>query len=101
MSLKGSEKKYLRGLAHGLMPLVLVGRKGVTGELVQSVDSALDDHELIKVRFLEFKDEKKDLAQEIAGKTGSELVGLIGHTAVFFRRHPNPAKRKIERPSEA
>ncbi len=101
MSLKGSEKKYLRGLAHGLRPLVLVGKKGVTGELVRSVDSALDDHELVKVRFLEFKDEKKGLAQEIAGKTGSELVGLIGNIAVFFRRHPDPAKRKIMRPSQA
>ncbi len=97
MRLKGSEKKELRGLAHGLKPLVQVGKKGVTGELVASVDLALGDHELIKVRFLEFKGEKKALSQEIAEKTGSELVGLIGNIAVFFRQHPDPAKRKIRR----
>ena len=56
---------------------------------------ALGDHELIKVRFLEFKDEKKALSQEIAEKTGSELVGLIGNIAIYFRQHPDPAKRKV------
>jgi RNA-binding protein len=95
MSLKGSEKKHLRGLAHGLKPLVQVGKKGVTGEIIASVDLALGDHELIKVRFLEFKGEKRALSETIAEKTGSELAGLIGNVAVFFRQHPDPAKRRI------
>ena len=95
MGLKGSEKKYLRGLAHGLKPLVQVGKKGVTGEIIASVDLALGDHELIKVRFLEFKGEKRALSETIAEKTGSELAGLIGNVAVFFRQHPDPAKRRI------
>jgi RNA-binding protein len=95
MKLKGSEKKALRGLAHGLNPLVQVGKKGVTDELIASVGCALDDHELIKVRFLDFKEEKKTLSEQIAEKTGSELVGLIGNIAVLFRQHPDPAKRRI------
>jgi len=95
MGLKGSEKKHLRGLAHGLKPLVQVGKKGVTGEIIASVDLALGDHELIKVRFLEFKGEKRALSETIAEKTGSELAGLIGNVAVFFRQHPDPAKRRI------
>ena len=95
MSLKGSEKKHLRGLAHGLKPLVQVGKKGVTGEIIASVDLALGDHELIKVRFLEFKGEKRALSETIAEKTGSELAGLIGNVAVIFRQHPDPAKRRI------
>lgn len=95
MSLKGSEKKHLRGLAHGLKPLVQVGKKGLTDELIASVDMALMDHELIKVRFLDFKGEKKALSETIAGKTGSELAGLIGNVAVLFRPHPDPVKRKI------
>jgi RNA-binding protein len=95
MTLKGSDKKYLRGLAHGLKPLVQVGRRGVTDDLVASVDLALGDHELIKVRFLEYKGEKKVLSETIAAQTGSELAGLIGNIAVFFRQHPDPAKRKI------
>ena len=98
MKLKGSEKKYLRGLAHGLKPLVQVGKKGLTEELVASVDLALNDHELIKVRFLEFKGEKKALSEDMAKKTGSELAGLIGNIAVFFRPHPDPAKRRIRLP---
>ena len=98
MKLKGSEKKELRGLAHGRKPLVQVGKKGVTDELIASVDLALKDHELIKVRFLEFKGEKKALSETIAEKTGSELVGLIGNIAIYFRQHPDPAKRKVRLP---
>ena len=55
------QKKYLRGLAHGLKPLVFVGQKGVTPALVDALNQALSDHELIKVKFIEFKekDQKK------------------------------------------
>ncbi|HOD35975.1 MAG TPA: YhbY family RNA-binding protein [Syntrophales bacterium] len=96
MGLKGSEKKHLRGLAHGLKPLVQVGKKGLTDELVASVDLSLADHELVKVRFLEFREEKKALSETIAARTGSELAGLIGNVAVFFRSNPDPAKRRIK-----
>ena len=58
-SLKGSQRKYLRALAHHLKPLVMIGAKGVTDQLLGSVDLALKDHELIKVKFGEFKKAKK------------------------------------------
>ncbi len=57
--LKGSQRKYLRASAHSLKPLVMVGAKGVTPQLIGSVDLALKDHELIKVKFIEFKESKK------------------------------------------
>ena len=64
--LKGSQKKYLRAQAHHLKPLVIIGAKGVTGQLIGSVDLALKDHELIKVKFGEFKEAKKEISEEIA-----------------------------------
>ena len=94
--LKGSQKKYLRAQAHHLKPVVMIGAKGVTGQLTGSVDAALNDHELIKVKFGEFKEAKKEISQEIAGKTKSELVGLIGNIAIFYRQNPNPERRKIK-----
>ncbi len=96
--LKGSQKKYLRGAAHRLKPLVLIGAKGVTETLLGSVDLALQDHELIKVKFGEFKEDKKEISAQIASSTQSELIGIIGNIAILYRPHPNPEKRKIKIP---
>lgn len=93
--LKGSQKKYLRAQAHHLKPLVIIGAKGVTQTLIASVDLALKDHELIKVKFGEFKESKKEISEEIAQTTKSELAGLIGNIAIFYRQNPTPEKRKI------
>jgi RNA-binding protein len=97
-SLKGTQRKYLRSQAHHLKPLVIIGARGVTEQLLGSVDLALNDHELIKVKFGEFKEAKKEISREIAEATRSELVGLIGNIAIFYRRHANPENRKIKIP---
>ncbi len=96
--LKGSQKKYLRSQAHHLKQLVIIGAKGITGTLIGSVDSALKDHELIKVKFGEFKEAKKKISEEIAKATKSELVGLIGNIAILYRQNSEPEKRKIKLP---
>ncbi|MCD6586481.1 MAG: ribosome assembly RNA-binding protein YhbY [Desulfobacteraceae bacterium] len=95
--LKGVHKKYLRGLAHSLKPLVLIGQKGVSPSLFKAIDEALDMHELIKIKFNEFKEkeQKKDVSGMIEKETGSEMVGMIGHTAIFYRQQKDPEKRKI------
>jgi RNA-binding protein len=94
------QRKYLRGLAHGLKPVVFVGQKGLTATLGSALDEALDAHELIKVKFVEFKekDHKADLTARIETDCGAILVGLIGHTAIFYRAHRDPQKRRIELP---
>jgi RNA-binding protein len=97
-SLTGAQRKYLRGLAHGLRPVVMVGRQGVSPELLKAVDEALESHELIKVKFVEFKEERRELSSEIAAGTQSELAGLIGNVAIFYRPHPREDKRKITLP---
>ena len=96
--LKSSQRKYLRAQAHHLKPLVIIGAKGVTGQLIGSVESAFKDHELIKVKFGEFKEAKKEISAQIAQTTKCELIGLIGNIAIFYRQHPEPEKRKIKTP---
>lgn len=100
--LTSSQAKYLRGLAHGLNPVVFVGHKGITPTVLDSAREALDAHELIKLKFIDFKDRllKAGLAAEIEAKTDSRLAGLIGHTAIFYRRHPDPEKRRITFPGK-
>lgn len=97
-TLAGSQRTYLRGLAHKLRPVIQVGKNGITDELIKAVDDALNIHELIKVKFVDFKEEKKELSQDIADRTSSEAVGLIGNVAIFYRQNPDEEKRKITLP---
>ena len=55
-NLKSYQKKFLRELAHDLKPIVFIGQKGITPTLLDSLNQALSDHELIKIKFIEFKD---------------------------------------------
>jgi RNA-binding protein len=98
--LKGYQKKYLKGLAHGIKPLVFVGQKGLSSTVSQAIDESLATHELIKVKFVDFKDkdQKEEIADAIEQETASELVGMIGHVAIFYREQPDPGKRRIEVP---
>ena len=98
--LKSHQRKYLKGLAHGMKPLVFIGQKGFSSALKRAVDEALEIHELIKVKFLEFKekDTKNKIAELIEKETASELVGIIGHMAIFYRQQDDPEKRKIDIP---
>ena len=102
-SLKGFQKRFLRGLAHSLKPVVFVGQKGFTQSLVDAMDNALDHHELVKVKFVEFKEKQKKLAlvEQIEKAVSCELVGLVGHIATFFRQQSDPEKRKIHLPKQA
>lgn len=98
--LKGFQKKYLRGLAHSLKPVVLVGQSGLTPGVIAAVGEALDTHELIKIKFNDFKEkaQKTEIIGHIETQTGSGLAGLIGHMAIFYRMNPDPEKRKIMLP---
>lgn len=94
--LKGSQKKYLRGLAHSLKPLIIIGHEGVTPSLVKFMVKALDDHELVKVKFNKLKEEKDALIETLVSKTEAELVGRIGNTAIFYKQSSVEEKRKIK-----
>lgn len=96
LDLATAQKKYLRGLAHSFKPIVMVGEKGITPGVLEAVEQALVDHELIKVR-LQKPEDKKGMAEELATKTQSVLCGLVGHTVILFR--PHPEKPKIHLPS--
>ena len=98
--LEGFQKKYLRGLAHGLKPVVLIGQKGLTKELLKSAELALDSHELIKLKFNDFKEkeQKEEISKAFEKGTGAELVGSVGHIYIYFKQQDNPEKRRIQLP---
>lgn len=92
--LSGRQRQYLRGLAHEFKPVVQVGDKGVTAAVVEAVDQALLQHELIKVRMREPED-KKGMAQALADGTHAVLCGVVGHTVILYRPHPEEPKIKL------
>lgn len=51
--LTSTQAKYLRGIAHGLKPVVFIGQKGLTDALIRSTEEAFDSHELIKIKFID------------------------------------------------
>jgi RNA-binding protein len=98
--LKGSDRKYLRALAHSLDPVVYVGKQGLTDSLVSAVDEALNSRELIKLKFNDQKDRKKEILAEIESRTESHVVGLIGNIATLYREHPEEENRRIHLPED-
>jgi len=95
--LKGYQKKHLKGLVHGVKPLVFVGQKGISPTVIKAVDESLEKHEVVKLKFIDIKEKsrKQEMAGAIEKETASELVGMIGHIAIFYRQQRDPEKRKI------
>ncbi len=100
--MKGFQKAYLRALGKALEPTVIVGKGGLTPQVMSEVHRAFDRQELIKVKFTSFKlkDEKDEMADSIAVQTRAFMAGMVGHTALFYKQSPESAKRRIRVPAE-
>lgn len=87
--LTSSERKALKARAHKLEPVVHIGAKGLTDEVVAEIERALHAHELIKVRAggLE-RDERDVVLRQILERTGSEQVQQVGKIFVLYRKNP-------------
>ncbi len=95
--MKGKAKRYLRGLAVTEEPIAQIGKGGLSANLYKQLDDALEARELIKVRVLNNSpDTAKNFAEEIVAQLQAELIQVIGHNMVFFRR--SKEKPKIELP---
>lgn len=93
--LNNKQISQLKGLGQLLEPVVRVGNAGLSDALIASLNKALDDHELVKVKFAALKDQKKLLSPQLAELTQSRLIMRVGNVAVLYRQNADPAKRKI------
>jgi RNA-binding protein len=86
MPITSRQRAHLRSLAHPLKPVVQVGASGCTEGIVEAIDAALEEHELIKVKFGQgYEGDRRQAARELAERTGADLTQVIGRVAVFFR----------------
>jgi RNA-binding protein len=97
MSLSARQKKYLRGLCHALKPVVTVGDKGLTENVMAEIELALDHHELIKVKLRSDRGTRDSWTAEIAARCGAQRVHSIGQMSCFYR--PNPDQPVVEVPT--
>jgi len=97
MPLSEPQKKHLRGLAHALRPVVMVGQQGLRDSVHEELEQALTAHELVKIKVSVGDRTARDAAiQALCERSGAELVQRIGNMAVLFRR--NRKKPRIELP---
>ena len=96
--LKGSQRKFLRGLAHSYKPLVQVGKEGLSESVLRAIDTALEAHELIKLKIAAERDEREQFVPAIQARLTCKCVGTVGRIAILYRENPDPEKRKIAVP---
>lgn len=96
MELNSKQRKLLTSLSNPLEPLVIVGQSGVTEGVEKKTAECLKHHELIKVKFNEFKEEKRELAVQLAKVCDAVLVRVIGNVAILYKQNPDVEKRVIK-----
>ena len=97
MELTSKQRAQLRALANGIDPVVHIGKEDMGDNLIRQADEALEARELIKCRVLENSMlTAREACTELARRTRSEEVQVIGTKFVLYRRHYDKSKRKIE-----
>jgi RNA-binding protein len=76
--------------------MVWIGKEGLSDDVVAATIEALHAHELIKVKLLALKDERKAVARDLAEKADCVLAGVIGHVVILYREQPDEEKRNIK-----
>ena len=91
MAVNDKQRRYLKGLAHPLKPVVMIGNSGLTPAVLNEIEQALSHHELIKVRVSgQERADRKQMLDQIAEQTGAALVMIIGHIGGFYRPADKP-----------
>jgi RNA-binding protein len=92
LPLANAQVRDLKAQAQRLKATLKLGKEGLSPQFLAALDEVLKHHELVKVKFDEFKEQKKELAPQLAEKSGSHLVTRVGNVAVLYR--PKPVEDK-------
>jgi RNA-binding protein len=92
--LTNAQLRTFKAQAQRLKPMLKIGKEGISAKFLVALDEALARHELVKVKFDDFKEQKKELSPQLAEKSGSQLVTRVGNVVVLYR--PKPASDAAE-----
>jgi len=93
--MESKTKKYLKALAHNLNPTVFIGVNKLNETVLKAVNENLNSNELIKIKFIKHKEEKKELLNSLAFQTNAFVVALIGNIGILFKQNKDKKKQKI------
>ncbi|KAB2649700.1 MAG: YhbY family RNA-binding protein [Verrucomicrobiota bacterium] len=94
--LTGHQRTHLRGLGQTMDPVIKLGKEGLTAAFLKEFERCFSDKDLIKLRFLGAdRHERAALCDQLSQKASCLCVGAVGHTALFFKPHANPAKSSL------
>jgi RNA-binding protein len=90
------ELKLMIGKAHSLQPVIMIGQAGLTDPVLNEIELALNNHELIKIKVRAERDTRKLIQEAIIAATNAELIQSIGQVIVIYRKKPEvePKKKK-------
>ena len=94
MLVDAQKRRQLKARAHHLQPVVIIGTKGLTDNVILEIDGALTAHELIKIKiFGVSKVQRVEIADNIALAIHCLVIGHIGNIAILYRKKPNKTKK--------
>lgn len=98
MALSRTQIRHLRGLAHGLRPVVLVGQLGATAAVLAELEQAISHHELVKVQIGgDDREARRAAVAHLAAGVGAEVVQAVGKTATLYRRNAESPRLLLPR----
>lgn len=91
MELTDAQKKRLKGLAHALHPIILIGQQGLKDSILVELDNALAYHQLVKIKIsVGDRDLRNETLEQILEHASQAiLIQQIGNTAVLYQRNPD------------
>ena len=95
LSLTNAQIRDLKAQAQRLKATLKIGKEGLSPQFLAALDDVLKHHELVKVKFDEFKEQKKELAPQLAEKSRSHLVTRVGNVVVLYRPKPIEEKQLV------
>lgn len=95
MTLTNEQKKAYRAIGHSLTPIVIIAGNGLSDSVMEELDRALNDHELIKIKIaISDRQIKQQVIHDIIHRTQSTLVQQIGKVALLLR-HSSKVKPQL------
>ena len=100
-SISSSTKKKYRQIGHHLRPIVTVGNSGITGGVIDEMQRALRDHELIKVKLnIEKKSERAREVKDLSTALNAHLIQMIGKNALLYKKNPGAKSSSLSNVSK-
>ena len=95
ISLTNAQIRALKAQAQRLKATLKIGKEGLSPQFLAALAELLNHHELVKVKFDDFKEQKKELAPQLAEKSGSHLVTRVGNVVVLYRPKPTEDNQHV------